>query len=126
MPLWGAVLWLSFTSPACRLSQVPELDDKNLIAGQLWEKGQAAMREGKADEAIDFYHRSLATDARMVCNHLSLAAAYLERHEDKKACDHLGRYLATRPTQLAIRSRYAELLIRTNEPARARAELERM
>jgi hypothetical protein len=84
------------------------------------------MRDGKPDEAIGFYNSSLATDPRMVCNRLSLAAAYLEKHDEKRACAELGQYVAARPGQFAVRCRYADLLVRTNQRGHARAELERL
>jgi tetratricopeptide (TPR) repeat protein len=124
MRLPGALLWLWLLPATCPNPQ--ELDDRNYLAGQLWEKGQAAMREGKPGEAIHFYQQSLAIDPRMVCNHLSLATAYLETKNSKSACEHLGKYVEARPEQLVIRSRYAELLVRVDKLGEARAELERL
>jgi tetratricopeptide (TPR) repeat protein len=94
-------------------------------AGQLWEKGQAALKEGKTDEAIRCYEQSLAADPRLVRNHLSLAAAYLEKGDDAAACPHLAKYAAAYPEHLAVRAHLAELLLRLKRPAEARAEFER-
>ena len=128
MRLPGALLWLWLcsTNSAAVPAQDQGLDERNYIAGQLWEQGQAAMRQGKPDDAIRFYDQSLATDPRMVCNHLSLATAYLEKKNTSSACEHLGRYVEARPEQLVVRSRYAELLVQVNKPSEARAELERL
>lgn len=94
-------------------------------AGLLWEKGQAAMRDGQVESAIAWYEQSLAVDPGMTRNHLSLAAAWLEQGVPQKAERHLGRYLAARPEQWLIRAHYAELLVRVERYSEARGELER-
>lgn len=94
-------------------------------AGTLWEKGQAAMRDGQVETAIVWYEQSLASDPGMVRNHLSLAAAWLEQGAPERAAPHLGRYLTARPEQWLIRAHYAELLVRIDRYAEARSELER-
>jgi tetratricopeptide (TPR) repeat protein len=126
MRLFGAFLslWLLLTN--CPILSSQELDERNFAAGQLWEKGQAAMREGRPDDAIQSYEQSLAIDPRMVCNHLSLATAYLEKKNSNSACEHLGIYLDARPGQFVLRFRYAELLARVDKTAAARGELERL
>jgi tetratricopeptide (TPR) repeat protein len=70
------------------------------------------MRLGHADDAIDFYLRSLQADAGYSSSHLSLAAAYMEKRHLADACVHLGLYLEVNPEQTAVRVRYAELLSR--------------
>ena len=125
MRLIGALLWLS----VCTANLTPppqELDERNFVAGQLWEKGQAAMREGNPNAAIRLYQESVAKDPRMVCNHLSLATAYLEKKDFANACTHLAKYVEARPEQLVIRSRYADLLLRLHRSTEARAEFERL
>jgi tetratricopeptide (TPR) repeat protein len=91
----------------------------------LWEKGQEAMTRGKPDEAIRLYGQSLALDPTFARNHLSLAAAYLEKGDAEHACPHLGRYLEAHPHHLVIRAHYAELLLRLDRPEEARAQFER-
>src|SRR6266699_2385348 len=59
---------------------------------RLWEQGQQALREGDADGAFDCFQKSLALDPKLACNHLSLAAAYLDRGDDAAAAPHLAAY----------------------------------
>jgi tetratricopeptide (TPR) repeat protein len=94
-------------------------------ARQLWEQGQAAMRQGRADEAIRCYQQSLAVDPTMTRNYLSLGAAFLEKGEEARACPHLSRYLASNPDHLVVRAHYAELLLKLQRPKEARVEFER-
>src|SRR5262249_20871199 len=58
-------------------------------------------------------------------NHLSLAAAHLEKGEEDAACPHLALYLAVNPGHLAVRAHYAELLLRLSRTEDARAQFER-
>jgi tetratricopeptide (TPR) repeat protein len=94
-------------------------------AGELWEQGQSAMRQGKAQEAIGFYEQSLAADPQFDRNYLSLAAAYLEVGDEDGACPQLAKYVAAHPENLVIRNHLAELLLRLHHLAEARAEFER-
>src|SRR5262245_27268718 len=74
----------------------------------LWQAGQAALGQGKPDEAITFYERSLRADPSQTRNHFSLAAAHLELGNRVAACEHLEVFLAENPKQLALRGQYAE------------------
>ncbi len=94
-------------------------------ARQLWEQGQAAMSQGQADRAIRLYEQSLEVDPTFARNHLSLAAAYLDKGDAEGACPHMGRYLEAHPEHLVVRAHYAELLLRLERPEEARAEFER-
>ncbi len=91
----------------------------------LWQEGQKAMGEGRTDEAIARYQRSLQTDPGLTRNYLSLAAAFLARGEDERAAPYLERYVAAQPDHLVVRAHYAELLLRLKRPAAARAQFER-
>jgi tetratricopeptide (TPR) repeat protein len=93
-------------------------------ARQLWEEGQIAMSQGQLDRAIVLYEQSLKADPRMARNHLSLAAAYLEKGDEAGACPHLARYVNARPEHLIIRVQYAELLWRLKRGREARAAFE--
>jgi tetratricopeptide (TPR) repeat protein len=95
-------------------------------AGQLWEKGQAAMQAGDPGQAIGFYERSLKADPTLTRNHMSLAAAYLENGDDEGACVHLAQYVQAHPEHTAIRREYAELLLRLGRQGAARGELNRL
>ncbi len=91
----------------------------------LWQEGQKAMSEGRTDEAINCYRRSLEADPKLARNHLSLAAAFLARGEDERAAPFLERYVKAQPDHLVVRAHYAELLLRLKRPDEARAEFER-
>lgn len=93
-------------------------------AQRAWEEGQRALEQGRADEAIACYRRSLDLDPNLASNYLGLAAAYLARGEEEQAAPHLGRYVRACPDHLAARAHYAELLVSLNRPRAARAQLE--
>jgi len=93
-------------------------------AAALWEQGQAAMRVGQPEKAVESYEQSLATDAAFTRNHLSLAAAYLEMGKDTEACVHLAKYVAAHPEHGIVRMHYAELLVRLHRAKEGRAEYE--
>lgn len=90
-----------------------------------WKKGQQAMLEGHTEQAIASFEKSLAQDAALVCNHLSLAAAYLARGQDEQAAVQLDRYLKAQPDHYVVRGQYAELLRRLDRLGEARAQFER-
>jgi tetratricopeptide (TPR) repeat protein len=94
-------------------------------AQRLWEQGQDAMRDGRTDVAVGFYERSLALDPNLVNNHLSLAAAYLDKGEDERALPHLAQYVAAKPNHFVVRAHYAELLLRLREYHGAVVQYER-
>lgn len=94
------------------------------VAGQLWEKGQQAMRQGQPEEAITYYEQSLVLSPELTRNHLSLAAAYLEKGDDAAACPHLMQYVAAHPDHLVARGYLAELLLRLNRLPEARHQYE--
>jgi tetratricopeptide (TPR) repeat protein len=106
---------------------LPQLQDgqRHGMAAQLWDKGQAAMQRGDPGEAIHCYEQSLHIDPTMTSNHLSLAAAYLEKKNTVSACSHLGKYLEANPEQRTLRSSYAELLVRLHRLPEAFAQYER-
>jgi tetratricopeptide (TPR) repeat protein len=117
MPLPSRWLWLLLICAGCQSTLPVEATPKSApaparqdVARQLWEEGQKAMREGQHDQAIALYEQSLAADPQLTRNHLSLAAAFLEKGDDAGACPHLGRYLKAHPEHQAIRVQYAELL----------------
>jgi tetratricopeptide (TPR) repeat protein len=93
--------------------------------GQLWQQGQMAMHRGEPDQAIALYEQSLAADPQLARNHLSLAAAHLEKGNLGGASVHLAQYVQAHPEHLVIRARYAELLLRLHRLPEARVEFER-
>jgi tetratricopeptide (TPR) repeat protein len=90
-----------------------------------WEKGQQAMLEGQAEQAIASFERSLKQDADLVRNHLSLAAAFLALGRDEQAAEQLDRYLKAQPHHYVVRGQYAELLLRLDRLDSAREQFER-
>jgi tetratricopeptide (TPR) repeat protein len=112
---------------AVLLGQAPpaQLPDLSPSAERLWDQGQEAMRQGHADEAIACYRRSLATDPELSRNHLSLAAAYIEKGDANSACAALGRYVSANPDQVGMRIHLADLLLRLERVPEAQDEYER-
>ena len=94
-------------------------------AQRLWEQGQDALRDGRTDEAVGFYEKSLALDPNLASNYLSLAAAYLDKADDERAGPYLARYLAAKPSHHMVRAHYAELLLRQHDYRGARLQYER-
>src|SRR5262249_10525754 len=86
---------------------------------RLWEQGQQARLEGQVDVAIECYEKSLQRDEKLARNYLSLAAAFLEKGQDQAAATWMARYLEHQPDHHVIRSHFAELLIRLNQPSQA-------
>jgi tetratricopeptide (TPR) repeat protein len=100
-------------------------DEPPSPAMQQWQLGQDAMARGETDKAIDYYHASLKLDPNLACNHLSLAAALLEKDRENEAVDCLDRFLAAQPTQHVIRAHQAELLLSMGRSREAREQFER-
>jgi tetratricopeptide (TPR) repeat protein len=109
----------------CQTLAATDLPAAQPTPTQLWEQGQVALRAGRVEEAIGLYQQSLLADPTLMHNHLSLAAAFLERGDSEAACLHLERYLSAHPENLAVRSHYAELLRKQHRLPEARAEYER-
>jgi tetratricopeptide (TPR) repeat protein len=125
MPARSLPLALVFLCISCGLAGNAGAQETLSPGRQFWEAGQEAMRQGHADEAIHCYERSLAADPSFARNHLSLAAAYLDKGDEAGACPHLALYLAANPDHLIVRVQYAELLLRLDRPAEARREFRR-
>ena len=121
-PVW-LLLWLFCLG--CHSLVGLQLDDGGPEAEELWDQGQAALKEGNADRAIGFYTQSLAADPALLRNHLSLAAAFLEKGDDANACEHLAKYVAAHPEHHTVRAHYAELLLRLQRLTDARTQYER-
>jgi tetratricopeptide (TPR) repeat protein len=125
MALRPLCVWLAWACLGCQglvpLEPPAEQDSATLW----WEKGQEAMRCGQPEQAVSFYERSLQLDPQLARNHLSLAAAYLERGDDESACGQLKRYVCLHPDQLAMRIHLADLQLRLRRLLDARLEFER-
>jgi tetratricopeptide (TPR) repeat protein len=91
----------------------------------LWLEGQKAMSEGRTDDAIALYQRSVKLAPDLTRNYLSLAAAFLARGEDERAAPWLEHYVENQPDHLVVRAHYAELLLRLKRPHAAREQFER-
>jgi tetratricopeptide (TPR) repeat protein len=94
-------------------------------AVRLWEQGQQAILAGDANGAIAAYRESLRLDPHLTRNHLSLAAACLDKGEDGTAAEHMGTYLRLQPEHFVVRVHYADLLFRLGRLLEARQEYER-
>jgi tetratricopeptide (TPR) repeat protein len=102
-----------------------ESDAPETPARLLWREGQAALLDNRPEDAVALFERSLRLDPNLADNHLSLAAAWLARDDEAKACTALERYLQARPGHLAIRLHHADLLLHLKRPTQAREEYER-
>jgi hypothetical protein len=117
--------WLGLWLICLGCQSLPPLEEEEKSsAGQCWELGQAAMRQGSPEKAIRYYESSLAADPTLTRNHLSLAAAYLQQNDSDGGCAHLAEYVDANPDQLLIRARYAELLLQLRRLPEARAQFE--
>jgi tetratricopeptide (TPR) repeat protein len=94
-------------------------------AQRLWEQGQKAILGGDTDGAIAAYRESLRLDPGMARNHLSLAAAFMEKGEEGPAADQMADYLRGQPDHFIVRLHYAELLLRLGRPREAQDQFER-
>jgi tetratricopeptide (TPR) repeat protein len=121
----GVACWLGLLIGGCQSMPAPDEAAEPGPAGELWAQGQSAMKHGQPQQAIRYYQQSLDADPELDRNHLSLAAAYLEKGDEAGACPHLQRYVAANPHHLAARGYLAELLLRLDRPAEARGEYER-
>jgi tetratricopeptide (TPR) repeat protein len=65
-----------------------------------------------------------ADEVPPLSNHLSLAAAYLEKGDERRACEHLGAFLRVQPEHRNARYYYAELLLKLGQPSEARTHFE--
>lgn len=118
--------WLCLLCVGCQVAAPLETSVENPSARQLWLMGQAAMQQGQPDQAISCYQQSLTADPSFTRNHLSLAAAFVEKGEETEACPHFAKYLAAHPEHWSIREYYAELLFKLKRNGEARAEFERL
>jgi tetratricopeptide (TPR) repeat protein len=109
----------------CQVAVPWQVPDPHAAAEELWDRGQEAMRAGDTDRAIECYEQSLALDPELARNHLSLAAAYLEKGDEPTACAHLAEYVTCHPEHLVIRLHLAELLYRLGRLEDARLHFER-
>jgi tetratricopeptide (TPR) repeat protein len=119
-PVWLCLLCLG-CHPFLPLVLAPDASS----GSQLWLQGQEALDQGQPEEALAFYEKSLAADPGLVRNHLSMAAAYLEKGDEARACLHLGQYLAAHPDHTVVRGHLAELLVHQHRFAEARPQFER-
>jgi tetratricopeptide (TPR) repeat protein len=117
------LLWLlPLLGFGCHLIDV----DTSAEAERLWQDGQAAMQAGHPDQAIACYEQSLAQDALRTQNHLSLAAAFVQKGDTARACRHLGQFLETHPEHKNARLYYAELLLQLKQLPAAQEQFERV
>lgn len=118
-------VWLGLLCLGCQSVGALEAATDVDGAALLWQKGQEAMRRGCPEEAITCYQQSLALDPALVQNHLSLAAAYMEKSDEAQAHEHLQRYVGHHPDNLQVRIFLADLKLRLQKLADAQSEFER-
>jgi tetratricopeptide (TPR) repeat protein len=116
---------LCLACPGLCAAEPPRPESSPSPAVRLWEKGQQALRDGAIDDAVRCFEQSLALDPKLTCNHLSLAAACLDRGDDAGAAPHLAAYVEAEPNRPVVRAHYAELLARLRQFDAARREFER-
>src|SRR5204863_8591884 len=102
----SACVTLLLTFLGCQSFPPSETDLARVAAERLWAEGQAKMQDGRHEEAISDYERSLAVDPGRAQTMLSLAAAELEKGDKAAACRHLAQYVAARPNDLKVRAYY--------------------
>src|SRR5262245_51110147 len=90
----------------------------------LWQQAQDSLRRGQTDRAIELFEESLAADPTLTRCYLGLAAAWLDRCEEARACECLTLYVAAHPEHLRVRSQFADLLYRLRRTTEARREYE--
>jgi tetratricopeptide (TPR) repeat protein len=90
-----------------------------------WQQGQIALDRDRFEEAIGHFRSSLRLDPSLVQNHLSIAAAHLALGQQQQSLPHLAAYLEARPQHFLIRWHYAEVLMNTDRPGEALAQLDR-
>ena len=78
--------------------------------------------DDESGRPLGFYDCTLADDPAATRSALSLAAEALQQGDERAACEHLGKYLSTRPQHNEVRLHYAELLLRLERRAEARQE----
>jgi tetratricopeptide (TPR) repeat protein len=124
MLLRCAPLCLLLCAPGCR-QLAPAALPPSPVAVRCWTEGQLALQQGEKDKAKECFEQGLDADPQFAPNHLSLAAACLEKGDDEGACLHLAHFVAAQPDQLKARTHYAELLLRLHRLPEARRQFER-
>lgn len=121
-PRWLPFVCLFLWAP---LLNAAEQADEPSPAVRLWEQGQDAMLAGESDRAIALYNQSLKLEPALARNHLSLAAAHLEKGDEEGAGKWLESYLRLQPDHHVVRAHYAELLMRLKRTQEAHDQFEK-
>jgi hypothetical protein len=117
-----SLVW--FACSALFASPAPPAAELKSPGWSSWQEGQKKLQNGETDRAIELFEDSLTADPRLARNYLSLAAAYLDKPDEGKACLYLMLYVAAHPEHLAVRFQYVDLLQRLKRITEARQELE--
>src|SRR2546423_1204728 len=86
-PMASMLPWITWSFLLVGAPQAPA--EKQSPGWDLWQQGQQALARGQAEKAIDLFEESLASDPKLTRNYLSLAAAYLDRNDEARACVYL-------------------------------------
>ncbi|GIW80090.1 MAG: hypothetical protein KatS3mg105_1897 [Gemmatales bacterium] len=111
-------------SLSCQSVPPAHIADEQTEAARLWHEGQVRLQQGHAKQALERFEESLALDPELHRNHLSMAAASLEKGDEIGACIHLGCYVDEHPEHWVVRGQYAELLLRLHRVQAARDQFE--
>src|SRR5262249_49923795 len=104
----------------------PPSEDQRSPGWESWKQGQAALQAGEATRGATLFEESRAADPKLARNYLSLAAAWLDRGDEAKACLYLALYVAAHPEHAAVRFQYIDLLHRLKRDTEMRLELEEL
>src|SRR2546421_613368 len=95
-------------------SWAPTARAEEATAKSCWEAGQAALRKGNSQQAIACFEQCLRLDPAYARSHLSLAAAFMDRGDERSALPHLAEYVKACPQHVVIRANYADMLLQLN------------
>jgi tetratricopeptide (TPR) repeat protein len=103
---------------------LPGLEAADELSSFPKRPGQEELRQGQPDQDPKIHSASLTQEKNQARNHLSLAAACLEKGNQAGAAPHLAEYVAAFPDHFVVRAHYAELLMRLNRHREAREQFE--
>jgi tetratricopeptide (TPR) repeat protein len=120
-----ALVWLLLASAGCQQFLPATLRHSSSTAARHWAEGQVALQQGQPERAAHCFEQGLAADPGFAANHLSLAAACMEKGDQQEAAIHLAHFVAAQPNHWKAREYHAELLLRQHRWAEARSAFER-
>jgi tetratricopeptide (TPR) repeat protein len=122
MRVCRGLLWCFLLSLGCQ--SLPGVDAADDSASPLGRPKPEALLQGPAEQTFKIPQPSPSPELNQARNHLSLAAACLEKGNQAAAAPHLAQYVAAFPDHFVVRAHYAELLLRLNRHREAREQFE--